>query len=230
MNTKNKFAIQPSVICCDLCNLETEVKALKKAGVQSLHIDVLDGAFSPSLPVGLDTFIQLSKKIDLPFDVHIMSNNNEWFIDECLKMKPERICFQCEGEKHIEAMLSKIKAAGVKAGVAFAPSTPISQIGYAINDCDFVLLMRIEPGYASHKGIDAYSYMNQKVIDTRAILDQGKKNRDIVIDGRVSFDVIEDLTKLGATCFVCGSKSIFISKDYKKNVKEAKERYNKVLG
>lgn len=230
MDTKNKFAIQPSVICCDLCNLETEVKALKKAGVQALHIDVLDGAFSPSLPVGLDTFIQLSKKIDLPFDVHIMSNNNEWFIDECLKMKPERICFQCEGEKHIEAMISKIKAAGVKAGVAFGPATPISQIGYAINDCDFVLLMRIEPGYASFKGVDVYPYMNQKIMDTRAILDQGKKNRDIVIDGRVSFDSIEELTKLGATCFVCGSRSIFISKDYKKNVKEAKERYNKVLG
>jgi len=230
MKLKNKFGIEPSVICCDLCNLERDVKALEKAGVESLHIDVLDGAFSPSLPVGLDTFIQLSKKTNLPFDVHIMSNNNEWFIDKCIEMKPARICFQVENEKHIENLISKIHAANIKAGLAFGPATPISAAGYAIEDADYVLLMRIEPGYAGFKGIDIYPYMNQKIIDTRAILDKGKKNRDIIIDGRVSFDSIEELSKIGATCFVCGTKSIFISSDFKKNVKEAKERYTKVFG
>ena len=223
MKDMNKFAIQPSVICCDLCNLETEIRALEKAGVTSLHIDVLDGAFSPSLPVGLDTFIQLSKKTDLPLDVHIMSKNNEWFIDKCIEMNPERICFQIEGERHIENMLSKIKSAGIQAGLAFAPATPIEAAGYAIESCDYILLMRIEPGYASFDNIGVYPYMDQKIVDARKILDKTRKDRDIVMDGRIDFESINRLSKIGATCFVCGSRSIFVSDDYRENLIKANE-------
>ena len=219
----NKFSIQPSVICSDLCNLETEVKALEQAGVQSLHIDVLDGAFAPSLPVGIDTFIQLSKKTSLPFDVHIMSNNNDWFIDKCVEMNPERICFQIESEEDPKGKLEKIKAHGIKAGLAISPETPLDE--KLLKECDFILLMRIKPGYASYQ-VEISPEVNKKIVEARKILG----DKDIVIDGRVNLETIEELLKLGATCFVCGSKSIFASKDYKTNVEKVKEVYMKACG
>ena len=229
MTNSHPFTLEPSVICCDLCNLETDVRKLKEAGVTALHIDVLDGAFSPSLPVGLDTFIELSKRIDLPFDVHIMSNNNEWFIDKCIEMNPARICFQCEGERHIARMVSKIRAAGISPGLAFAPATSLEAGGYALHDCDFILLMRIEPGYASVKNEKKFSFMRQKIQESRRKLDSIRPGMDIVIDGRVSFDDIPELIEDGATTMVCGSKSIFASSDYAANYAKARSIYDRAM-
>ena len=227
MSRTPPFDLEPSVICCDLCNLEADVNRLKAAGVSALHIDVLDGAFSPSLPVGLDTFIELSKRVDLPFDVHVMSNNNEWFIDKCIEMNPARICFQCEGERHIARMVSKIRAAGISPGLAFAPSTDLSAGGYALHDCDYILLMRIEPGYASVKNEKKFSFMRQKIQDARRRLDEIRTGMGIVIDGRVSFEDIPELISDGADTLVCGSKSIFASKDYTANYEKARAIYDR---
>ena len=117
------YAAVPSMITCDLCNLEAETKKFKKAGVEALHIDILDGNFSPSMPVGIDTYEQLKKKTDLKFDVHIMSINNEFFVKKAIEMRAERVCFQVEGERHIAKLLMDIKASGAKVGLAFAPAT-----------------------------------------------------------------------------------------------------------
>lgn len=229
MVTTHPYTLEPSVICCDLCNLEVETKRLKEAGITALHIDVLDGAFSPSLPVGVDTFIELAHRTDLPFDVHVMSNNNEWFIDKCIEMKPDRICFQCEGEKHIARMVSKIRAAGISPGIAFAPATPLDAAGYALYDSDFILLMRIEPGYASVKNEKKFSFMRQKIQESRHRLDAIHPSMGIVIDGRVSFEDIPELISDGADTLVCGSKSIFVSKDYAANYEKARIIYNKAM-
>lgn len=229
MTNSSPFALEPSVICCDLCNLESEVNRLKAAGVTALHIDVLDGAFSPSLPVGLDTFIALSKRCDLPFDVHVMSNNNEWFIDKCIEMQPARICFHCEGERHIARMVSKIRAAGISPGLAFAPATSLEAGGYALHDCDFILLMRIEPGYASVKNEKKFSFMTDKIRQCRQKLDSIRPGMGIVIDGRVSFEDIPQLVADGADTLVCGSKSIFATSDYAANFKKANQLYLRAM-
>lgn len=220
------FTVEPSVICADLCNLESEIKKFEVAGCGALHIDVLDGAFSPSLPVGIDTFIALSKRTNIPFDVHIMSNNNEWFIDKCIEMNPKRICFHCEKETHIARMVSKIKSSGISAGIAFAPSTKLDVAGYALYECDFVLLMRIEPGFASFANESKFDFMDKKIKDTREMLDRIRPGIGITIDGRVTFEDIPHLLSLGANTLVGGSKSLFISHDYSTNYKKAMDLYN----
>ena len=219
------FAVQPSVICCDLCNLESEIRCLEDAGVKALHIDVLDGAFAPSLPVGIDTFLQLSKKTDLPFDVHIMSLNNEWFIEQCLKMNPARICFQTEKENDPKERLDQIKEAGVKAGIALSPTTDLDTVKDLMNEVDFILLMRIKPGYAGFADETISVDMNKRIKEVRRMLDETGVGKDIVIDGRVTFDDFRDLQKIGATCFVGGSRSLFSSKDYAGNYRKACEKY-----
>ncbi|MBQ8994377.1 MAG: ribulose-phosphate 3-epimerase [Oscillospiraceae bacterium] len=221
------FSIEPSVICCDLCNLETEVHRWEEAGVRALHIDVLDGAFAPSLPVGIDTFQQLSRKTKLPFDVHVMSQNNEWFISECIKMNAARICFQLEGERHPEERIRQIRSAGIAAGLAFSPETPVEEAGDLLKEIDFILLMRIKPGYAGFAQEEIQVDMDKKISDARKQLDSIKPGMDIVVDGRVAFEDIFRLRELGATTFVGGSRSLFKTPDYKTNYKKAVEMYQR---
>ena len=146
------YSLEPSVICCDLCALGEEIRTWEQAGVTALHIDVLDGAFAPSLPVGIDTFLQLSERTELPFDVHIMSRNNAWFIDQCIRMNAARICFQVEGEPDPAGMLARIRKAGISPGLAFSPDTPMESVCGLLDEADFILLMRINPGYAGFAG------------------------------------------------------------------------------
>ena len=219
------FSLEPSVICCDLCNLESEIGKFAAAGVTALHVDVLDGAFAPSLPVGIDTFKQLAKKTDLPFDIHIMSNNNPWFIGECIKMDPKRICFQMEGEKNPAGMIRMIREAGIHPGLAFSPETPVSSAEEFLPLIDFILLMRIKPGYAGFANESIKIDMDAKIREARKTLDAVKPGMDIVIDGRMTFDDVPRLLGLGATTFVGGSRSLFSSKDYSANFNRMKELY-----
>ena len=219
------FSLEPSVICCDLCSLADEVRKWENAGATALHIDVLDGAFAPSLPVGLDTFIQLSEKTALPFDVHIMSLQNEWFIEQCLKMRPARICFQLEGEPDPFSRIVQIREAGVIPGLALAPTTPLEELNPYLDKIDFVLLMRIKPGYAGHADESVQLDLDQRIRDARVLLDAGMPGRDIVIDGRVTFGDVSRLRRLGATVFVGGSRSLFSSDDYAANLAKMKKYY-----
>ena len=219
------FSLEPSVICCDLCALGEEIRTWEQAGVTALHIDVLDGAFAPSLPVGIDTFLQLSERTELPFDVHIMSRNNAWFIDQCIRMNAARICFQVEGEPDPAGMLARIRKAGISPGLAFSPDTPMESVCGLLDEADFILLMRINPGYAGFAGESVRTDLDDKIRHARKLLDAGRTGRDIVIDGRVTFEDIPRLKALGATVMVGGSRSLFSGKDYNGNFRKAKALY-----
>lgn len=222
----NDFTILPSVISADLCNLETDINRMKNAGVKALHIDILDGNFSPSMPVGLDTYLQLSKRTDLYFDVHIMSNNNELCVSKAIEMGAKRICFQVENETHISKYISQIKQNGIKAGLAFAPATALENYIDILGELDFVLIMRIEPGYAFTSG-GKLDFINKKIIKARKLLDSIKPGIEICVDGRVAFDDIKELSNIGANNFVGGSKSFFVSRDYKTNFEKMVSEYTK---
>lgn len=216
MHILSEFALVPSVIGCDLCNLESDVKKLEEAGYRALHIDVLDGHYSPSMPIGLDTYKQLAQKTQLGFDIHIMSTANEFFVQECIKMKPKRICFQVEDERHITNLLGMIKNAGISAGLAFAPATNIETVTPILAECDFILLMRIEPGYAGFSNRELAG-MREKIRSARKILDSIRPGIGITVDGRVSFADAPELIRDGATSLVCGSRCAFVSRDYAEN-------------
>jgi len=217
MNTE--FRLLPSVIGCDLCNLERDVRRLEEAGYRNIHADVLDGHYSPSMPIGLDTYSQLSQKTNLGFDFHIMSGNNEFFIRECIKMKPKRICFQVEGERHITHLLGMIKKEGISAGLAFAPATGVETAASILGECDYILLMRIEPGYAGFQN-RPLSGMLKKIRDAKKLLDSIRPGIGLTVDGRVSFEDAGELIQAGATSLVCGSRCAFVSRDFSENYQQ----------
>ncbi|MBQ3645263.1 MAG: ribulose-phosphate 3-epimerase [Synergistaceae bacterium] len=200
-----KCIISPSLICLDMCNLESQVRILEKCGIKMLHVDILDGHFSPSMPLGLDTVRQLRAKTNLEFDCHIMVTEQDYFVDELLDIGVQQIVFHAETQPHIDGMLNRIHAKGVRAGVALKPSTPLSVLEYVIEKCDTVLLMLINPGYAFVKGEKQTSYAERKIKDLRAMIDSRGLNTKIELDGRISTKNIEDWGGNLADIFVTGS-------------------------
>ncbi|MCD7819819.1 MAG: ribulose-phosphate 3-epimerase [Lachnospiraceae bacterium] len=200
-----KCIISPSLICLDMCNLESQIRILEQSGIQMLHVDILDGHFSPSMPLGLDTVRQLRAKTDLQFDCHVMVTEQDYFVDELLDIGVEQIVFHAETQPHIDGMLNRIHAKGVKAGVALKPSTPLSTVEYVLEKCDTVLLMLINPGYAFVKGESQVSYADRKIKDLRAMIQRQGLSTKIEVDGRISPQNIQNYGRDDVDIFVTGS-------------------------
>jgi ribulose-phosphate 3-epimerase len=202
-------AIAPSLICCDLNNIERELGRLADVGVERIHVDIIDGQFSPSMPIGLETVRQARSVSNLPFDVHIMARDNEFFCRELAAASVESLCFHFETGFHIERLLSVAREKGAKAGIALMPATPIGVLEYCVEQIDFVLLMLINPGYAGRVDEKQVPYAHRKVADCRQYLDDRGIFVPIHVDGRISFDGIPDLVAAGADVLVAGTRSLF---------------------
>lgn len=203
-----RCVFSPSLICLDMCNLESQVKQLESCGVKMLHVDILDGHFSPSMPLGLDTVRQLRAKTSLAFDCHVMVTEQDYFVDELLDIGVEQIVFHAETQPHIDGMLNRIHAKGVRAGVALRPATPLTELEYVIEKCDTVLLMLINPGYAFMKGEKQVAYAGRKINELREMIDKRGLDTRIELDGRISPKNIEDWGAGTADIFVTGSTCI----------------------
>ncbi|MDD3795913.1 MAG: ribulose-phosphate 3-epimerase [Lachnospiraceae bacterium] len=203
-----KCIISPSLICLDMCNLESQIRILEESGIKMLHVDILDGHFSPSMPLGLDTVRQLRAKTDLQFDCHVMVTEQDYFVDELLDIGVEQIVFHGETQPHIDGMLNRIHAKGVKAGVALKPATPLSMVDYVLDKCDTVLLMLINPGYAFVKGEQQVTYADRKIKELRRMIDDRGLKTKIEVDGRISPQNMIDYGKKDVDIFVTGSTCI----------------------
>lgn len=197
----------PSLITLDMCNLESQIRDLEASGIKMLHVDILDGHFSPSMPLGFETVKQLRNKTDLFFDCHVMTSDYDYFVDELISIGVQQIVFQIETAKHVDGLLNKIHNAGIKAGVALKPSTPLSVLDYILDKCDTVVLMLINPGYASSGKEDQIHYGGRKIKELRAMIQSRGLNTKISIDGRISPQNIADygnglvdIFVLGTTC------------------------------
>ena len=202
---EEKCIISPSLICMDMCNLESQIRILEQSGIQVLHVDILDGHFSPSMPLGLDTVRQLRQKTDMFFDCHVMVENQDFFVDELLDIGVQQIVFHAETQPHIDGMINRIHAKGVKAGIALKPSTPLSTVEYVLDKCDSVLLMLINPGYAFLKGEKQVAYADRKIRQLRQMINERGLDTKIELDGRISPDNIRTYGKDLADVFVTGT-------------------------
>ena len=202
---EERCIISPSLICLDMCNLESQVRILEKSGISMLHVDILDGHFSPSMPLGLDTVRQLRAKTNLAFDCHVMVTEQDYFVDELLDIGVQQLIFHAETQPHIDGMLNRIHARGVRAGVALKPSTPLSVLEYVLEKCDTVLLMLINPGYAFVKGEKQTVYAERKIKDLRKMIDERGLDTKIELDGRISLENIQNWGGGLADIFVTGS-------------------------
>lgn len=215
--------LSPSLMCSDLCNVEKSVNELSRLNANLLHIDIVDGYFSPSMPIGLDLVRCLRKKTNVPFDVHVMAKENDFFIEELIDIGVEQLSFHCESEMHIDRMLKKIKKNGIKAGIALNPSTPVRVLEYALETCDYILLMLINPGYAEEDDEVQVPYAVRKIRDCSDFIRRNGCEMPIEIDGRISIDRIPEYICAGAEILVLGRTSLFEGNS------DLEDNYRKVL-
>lgn len=203
-----KCMISPSLICMDMMNLGHQIRQLEENGIQMIHIDILDGHFSPSMPLGFETVRQLRNITDLYFECHVMAEQPEYFIDELLDIGVQQITFHIETAPHADGLINHIHSAGVRAGIALKPATPLSALEYEIENCDSILIMQINPGYASSKGESRVSFADRKIRDLRKMINEKELNTKIIIDGRVSLENIQEYGKDVVDIFVGGTTCI----------------------
>ena len=158
------------------------------------------------MPLGLDTVRQLRKKTDMIFDVHLMTTAHDFFVEELLDIGVEQLVFHGEMEPHMDNRLNQIRKAGVRAGVALKPGTPLNQLEYVLEKCDAVLLMLINPGYAQSKAEGQVPYAARKVRELHEMIVSRGLDTKVILDGRISKQNMEDFAPEGlADIFVAGS-------------------------
>ncbi len=207
--------ISPSILSADFANLETELKALEKAGADMIHIDVMDGQFVPNLTFGAPIIKSIRKHSSLPFDVHLMTNTPENLIDDYTKSGADIITIHPETTKHLHKTITEIKAAGCKVGIALLPTTPISCLEYILEEIDLILVMSVNPGFGGQKFLKSQLEKIEKI--SRFI-----KNHSIIlqVDGGINDVTARLCIEKGATSLVSGS--YIFNGDYAQQIKKLK--------
>ena len=193
-------------MCADLCNLESDIRELEAAGVNTFHFDLMDAHFVPNMPIGLALIQQLRAKTDAAFDIHLMVENNDFFVDAVAAIGVQQIAVHVESATHLDRTLSLIQAHGIKAGAALNPSTSLSPLSYVLDKLDFVLIMTVNPGFAGQKLVPATL---RKIEECRTFLGVHGIELPIEVDGNVSFENIPNMVSAGADILVCGTSSVF---------------------
>lgn len=209
----NKLA--PSILSADFAALGEDVKKVERAGAQYLHIDVMDGAFVPSLSLGFPIIQSIRKLTDMVFDVHLMICNPDRYIAEFAAAGADIITVHAEACPHLNRTIASIKEQGVKAGVVLNPATPLTDLEYILEDLDMVLLMTVNPGFGGQKYIESCT---RKIQDLRKLITDRGLNIDIEVDGGIKLDNVKKVLDAGANVIVAGS-AVF-GGDVEQNVKD----------
>lgn len=219
-----KKYLSASIMCADLLNLEKAIKELEEAGIDYLHVDIMDGAFVPNITLGFDLINALKKITKIPLDIHMMVNNPSQFIDRMNVDENDIICVHYESETHIHRTIEMIKNKGCKAGLAINPATPLECAENLVDYIDMLLVMTVSPGFAGQK---LFRGSERKVAKAKSMLHKwGCENILIEVDGNISLPNGEMLSGAGADIFVLGTSSLFL-KD--KSLTQAAEDVRAVL-
>lgn len=219
-----KKLLSASVMCADLLHLEKSIRDLERAGIDLLHLDVMDGCYVPNITLGFDMINAIKEITDIPLDVHMMVNEPAKFIDMMNLGKEDYLCIHYESDIHAQRTLAKIRDKGIKTGLALNPQTPVCCFENLTDYIDMALVMTVSPGFAGQK---IFSGAKEKVSKTREFLDKlGRHDIPIEVDGNISPANGAMLSKAGAEIFVLGTSSLFI-KD--KDMKESAESFRSIL-
>ena len=199
--------ILPSIMCVDLANIPKTIKYFEENGIEYLHMDVMDGEFVPNLQLGTDFIKQFRSMSKIPLDIHLMITRPEDKLDWFSFQEGEYVSVHYEATNHAQRALARIKSYGAKPMIALNPATPLCVLEHIIDECDAVLLMTVNPGFAGQALIESTL---QKITSLRKWLDDtGRGHIEIEVDGNVSFENGEKMSKAGANLFIAGSSSVF---------------------
>jgi len=210
--------VAPSILSADFGNLAHDVKAICDAGCDLVHVDVMDGHFVPNLTIGPVVVSAVAKAATKPLDIHLMVENNTFFVDLFAPLKPGYITFHMEEEKNPHRLVQYIRELGIKPGVVLNPHTPAEAVEYLLQDLDMVLVMSVNPGFGGQKFIPN---VVEKIKRLKALRDRINPDCLIEIDGGVNDQNIEMLRDAGVDVCVAGSY-VFKHESYKTAINNLK--------
>lgn len=200
--------ISASMMCVNFLDLRADLNALKEAGIEYLHFDIMDGAFVPNYTLGPCFLDSLREDTDITYDIHLMVERPEDKLHYFDIRSGDYVSVHYESTCHLQRVLANIKKAGAHPGVALNPATPINAMEEILEDIDFVLVMTVNPGYAGQKLISQTIDKISRVKDY--LLKRQRVDIKIQVDGNVSFENARIMRGAGADIFVAGSSGLFM--------------------
>ena len=194
--------IAPSVLSADFARLGEQVLKAVEGGADSIHLDMMDGHFVPNLTFGPPVIQALRTRIAAAFDVHMMVENPERYIPALAEAKVDLITVHVEAVRHLHRVVHQIKNAGILAGVALNPATPVSAVEEILPDLDLVLVMSVNPGFGGQSFIESSV---EKIKHVRRLLDERGSAAALQVDGGIGADTAERVVRAGARMLVAGS-------------------------
>mgnify|MGYP003290201844 FL=1 len=211
--------VSPSLLSADFLNLGKDVEMVNRSEAEWVHLDIMDGVFVPNISYGLPVVAQIKKASRKLLDVHLMIVQPERYIEDFRKAGADILTVHIEASTHLHRTLQQIKAAGMKAGVALNPHTPVNQLEEIIRDIDVVLLMSVNPGFGGQSFIEQAV---EKTAKLRKLINETGSQTLIEIDGGVNYETGRRLVEAGADALVAGS-FVFKSQDPEEIIHGLKE-------
>lgn len=209
-HAEHPVKIHPSLLSADFSRLGAEIQAVERQGADMIHFDVMDGAFVPNITVGPPVLKSLKAHAQVPFDVHLMIEHPERYVDDFRKAGADIITVHQEACVHLQRVLAQIREAGAKAGVALNPATPVEQVKHVLADLDLLLIMTVNPGFGGQRFIEATL---EKVRVARKMIDESGLDIMLEVDGGVDAETAPRVVAAGARVLVAGT-AVYKAPDY----------------